>query len=320
MSIKNILVYLTHPHVEAWNFKPEHKALLERQVPGLKVEVCLNSRDFKERLHESEAVIVWFFKKQWLDSAHELKLIATPAAGKDWIEVEADEDLQISFGGFHGSLIAESVVGAMFYFLKAFPLSVAMQKQKKWARVKISEKLQSLYKSRVTILGFGKIGNAIAERLKPFGCIITGIKRSPIPAPAYFSDSDQILATENWHRVFAETDHLICVLPGEVSGVLHPGHFKALPKSCYFYNVGRGNAYRESDLVEALESGEIAGAYLDVFEEEPLPETSQLWETDNVLIQPHLSAVSPHYLELFVEELAGKINAGDLRSKDIRIE
>jgi D-2-hydroxyacid dehydrogenase (NADP+) len=315
VSIKNILVYLTHPHVEVWNFRPEHQALLESRVPGLKVEVCLNSKDFKDRLPQFEGAIVWFFKEQWLKSALNLKLIATPAAGKDWIEVEAGGSLQISFGGFHGSLIAESVIGSMLYFLKAFPLSVAMQKKKKWARVKISEKLQSLYKSRVTILGFGKIGNAIAERLKPFGCILTGIKRNPTSVPAYFSDSDRILTTENWQTVFAETDHLICVLPEDVSEILQAEHFKVLPKSCYFYNVGRGNAYQESDLVDALQAGEIAGAYLDVFEEEPLPASSNLWKTKNILIQPHLSAVSPQYLELFVEELAAKINTGELRSK-----
>ena len=315
MSIKNILVYLTHPHVEAWNFDSKHKALLEKLVPGLNVEVCLNSKDFKDRLPQYEGTIVWFFKDQWLESAPKLKLIATPAAGKDWIEVETSEDLEVSFGGFHGSLIAESVIGSMFYFLKAFPLSIAMQKQKKWARVKISGKLKSLYKSRVTILGFGKIGNAIAEKLKPFGCIITGIKRNPTPAPKYFSSSDRILTFENWKTIFVETDHLICVLPGEASGVLQAEHFKVLPNSCYFYNVGRGNVYQESDLVEALQTEEIAGAYLDVFEEEPLSESSSLWKTDNVLIQPHLSAASPQYLEMFIEELAERINAGDFGSK-----
>jgi len=309
MSIKNILVYLTHPHVEAWNFKPEHKALLESRVPGLKVEVCLNSKDFKDRLPEAEAVIVWFFKERW--SAPQLKFIATPAAGNDWIEVEPGETLQVSFGGFHGSLIAESVIGAMFHFVKAFPLSVAMQEQKKWARVKISEKLNSLYKSRVTILGFGKIGNAIAERLKPFGCTLTGIKRNPIPVPQYFSASDRILTFENWQSVFAETDHLICTLPGGdgTDKILRAEHFQALPKSCYFYNVGRGNICQENELVEVLKTGGIAGAYLDVFAEEPLPETSQLWEIQNVLMQPHLSAVSPQYLELFIEELADRINS-----------
>ncbi|MBC8286491.1 MAG: D-2-hydroxyacid dehydrogenase [Nitrospinae bacterium] len=319
MSIKKILVYLTHPHVEAWNFRPDHKALLENRVPGLKVEVCQNSKDFKDRLPQSEAVIVWFFKESWLDSAPRLKLIATPAAGKDWVEVESGEGLQVSFGRFHGGLIAESVVGAMLYFLKAFPLSAAMQKQKKWARIKISEKLQTLHKSRVTILGFGRIGNVIAERLKPFGCDITGIKRNITSAPVYFSASDRILTFENWQTVFAETDHLICALPGEASGILQAKHFKVLPKSCYLYNVGRGNVYQESELIMALKTGEIAGAYLDVFEEEPLPESSPLWEINNVLIQPHLSAVSPQYLEHFIEELAGRINRGELGAKSKRV-
>lgn len=309
MSIKHILVYLTHPHVEAWNFREEHKALLEKRIPGLKVDVCLNSKDFKDRLPQAEAVIVWFFKESWLDSAPGLKLIATPAAGKDWVEVEPGEGLQVSFGGFHGSLIAESVIGAMLYFLKAFPLSVKYQQQKKWARVKISQKQKSLYNSRVTILGFGRIGNAIAERLKPFGCTITGIKRTPSPAPDYFSDGDQILTLEEAN--LSNTDHLICALPGgkETDGILKPEHFKTLPKTCYIYNIGRGNSCKENDLVTALGNGDIAGAYFDVFEEEPLPESSPLWEIDNILIQPHLSAVAPQYLELFIEELAEKINS-----------
>jgi len=317
LSIKNILVYLTHPHVEAWNFNAKHKALLESRVTGLNVEVCANSKDFKDRLPQAEAVIVWVFKESWLDSAPHLKLIATPAAGKDWIDVEAKENLQLSFGGFHGSLMAESVLGAMLYFLKAFPLSMKMKEQKKWARIKISQELGSLYNSRVTILGFGRIGNAIAEKLKPFGCTITGIKRTPTPAPDYFSALDRICNFENCDKVLAETDHLICVLPGGegTEGILKPEHFAALPKSCYFYNVGRGNIFQESDLHFALKSGGIAGAYLDVFNEEPLPELSPLWGLENVLLQPHLSAVAPQYLELFIEELAARINASELPGK-----
>ena len=85
-----------------------------------------------------------------------------------------------------------------------------------------------------------------------------------------------------------------------------------LPSSCYLYNVGRGNVYKEEDLADALNAGEIAGAYLDVFEREPLPEESPLWGMDKVLIQPHLSAASPQYLELFVRELAGRIKSGEL--------
>ncbi|MCH7651734.1 MAG: D-2-hydroxyacid dehydrogenase, partial [Nitrospinae bacterium] len=76
---------------------------------------------------------------------------------------------------------------------------------------------------------------------------------------------------------------------------------------CLLYNVGRGNVIREADLVQALREKRIAGAYLDVFETEPLPESSELWDMENVLIQPHLSAASPHYLDLFVDELIPRL-------------
>jgi D-2-hydroxyacid dehydrogenase (NADP+) len=313
VTYNKILVYLTHPHVDAWNFKSEHQALLQSHLPETAVQVCANSKEFKDRLPEADAVIVWVFKEEWLENAPKLKLIATPAAGNDWIPWQPPANLKLSFGGFHGPMIAESVIGAMLYFLKALPLSTKMQRKNKWARIKISKRQQSLYKARVTILGFGKIGNALGRLLKPFGCKITGIKRTEMAAPDYFDAVDKILTFENLQSALQETDHLICALPGgpETYEILQSDHFKNMPKTLFLYNVGRGNIYKESDLVEALQGGEIAGAYLDVFGKEPLSEFSRLWGLGNVLIQPHISAASPQYLELFVEELAKRINVGE---------
>ncbi|MEC7640708.1 MAG: D-2-hydroxyacid dehydrogenase [Nitrospinota bacterium] len=314
MAYKTILVYLTHPHVEAWNFKVEHKSLLQTRIPDTAVQICANSREFKDKLSEADAVVVWYFREEWLTEAPRLKLIATPAAGNEWIPWKAPENLRILFGGFHGPMIAESVIGAIFHFIKAFPLSMVMQEKKKWARIKITEQVQSLYEARVTIFGFGKIGTTIARLLKPFGCNITGIRRSELTVPDYFEAKDKLVALDQLEIVLKETDHLICALPGgpETDKILKAFHFKSLPKTSFLYNVGRGNIYKEADLVEALQTGEIAGAYLDVFEEEPLAEMSPLWGIKNVLLQPHISAVSPQYLELFVEELAGKIESGKL--------
>jgi phosphoglycerate dehydrogenase-like enzyme len=312
MKYNKILVYLTHPHVDVWNFKPEHKALLQSHLPETDVQLCANAKEFKDKLPEADAVIVWIFKEEWLENAPKLKLIATPAAGNDWISWQPPANLKISFGGFHGPMMAESIIGAMLHFLKAFPLSTKMQGKKKWARIKISKKQQSLYKARVTILGFGKIGISLGRLLKPFGCKITGVKRTAISAPDYFDEEDEILTRDKWESALPETDHLICALPSgpETYEILQATHFKNMPKTSFFYNVGRGNIYKESDLVEALQGGEIAGAYLDVFVKEPLSEFSRLWGLGNVLIQPHTSAASPQYLELFVEELAGRVSEG----------
>ena len=309
MNIKKILVYLTHPHVQAWNFLPIHRKLLEDSVPGLNVSICLNLKEFLDRLPEAEIVIVWFFKNDWLEKAINLERIVTPAAGRDWVNLETSK-IKVSYGRFHGPMIAESILGAVFYFLKAFHFSKKMQLQKKWARTKISERLGSLKGSRVTILGFGNIGQCVGKFLKPYGCVITGIKRTLVKGPDYFEDGDRVLTVDKISEVLETTDHLVLVLPGgvETQGLLTYELLSKLPANSYVYNVGRGNVYEEQDLVAILQEDKIAGAYLDVFDAEPLSEKSLLWQLDNVLIQPHISAASPQYLELFVEELAEEIN------------
>ena len=309
MNKKKILIYLTNSHVQAWNFLPDHGRFLEKNVPGLNVSICLNSKEFLKYLPEAEVVVVWFFNTVWLEKAPNLKHIFTPAAGKDWIKLD-ESKVEISNGRFHGPMIAESVIGAIFYFLKAFHFSKKMQLQQKWARVKISKRLGSLKGSRVTILGFGHIGQCIGGFLKPYGCMITGIKRTLIKNPDYFESSDRVLKVEKVSEVLETTDHLILALPGgvETEGILTYELLCKLPAHCYLFNVGRGNVYEEQDLVEVLENKKIAGAYLDVFSVEPLSEKSSLWSMDNVLIQPHVSAASPHYMQLYVEELADKIN------------
>ena len=316
---KQILVYLTHPHVQAWNFLPSHGKFLEDSVPGLNVSICLGSKEFLDLLPEAEVIVVWFFNSDWLEIAPDLRFIFTPAAGRDWIKVDHNI-VKVFNGKFHGPMIAESIVGAIFYFLKAFHFSKKMQLQKKWARIKISERLNSLKESRVTILGFGSIGQCIGRFLKPYGCIITGIKRTLIKDPDYFESCDRILKIENMPEALETTDHLILALPGgvETQGILTYELLCKLPAHCYLYNIGRGNVYKEQDLVAVLDGNKIAGAYLDVFSIEPLSEKSFFWEMDNVLIQPHISAASPHYLELFVEELAEKIN--NLKKKNIEIK
>ncbi|MCF8720095.1 D-2-hydroxyacid dehydrogenase [Nitrospina gracilis] len=262
-----------------------------------------------EGLPEAEAAICWYFRREWLAQAPRLQWVATPAAGSDWIDLPPDSTITVHHGGFHGMMMAESVLGAMLYFCKAFEASYAFQKQKKWARIKLSQQITSLYRARVTILGFGRIGQTIGRVLKPFGSRVTGVRRRTDERPDYFDESDRVVSVDHLNEVLPETDHLVLVLPGgdETDGLLTADHFSQLPAHCHLYNVGRGNPYREEDLARALETRQIAGAYLDVFDEEPLPESSPLWNFDNVLIQPHLSAASPQYLDLFIQELIGKL-------------
>ena len=239
--------------MQAWNFFPDHGRFLENNVPGLKVSICLNSKEFLGRLPEAEVIVVWFFNADWFEKAPNLKLIFTPAAGKDWIKLDKSV-VRVLNGKFHGPMIAESVIGAIFYFLKDFHFSKKMQLQKKWARVKISERLGSLKGSKVTILGFGNIGQCIGKFLKPYGCIITGVKRTPIKDPDYFENCDHIVRVGEIPEVLKTTDLLILALPGgvETKEILTYELLCKLPTHCYLFNIGRGNVYKEKDLVAVL--------------------------------------------------------------------
>ena len=110
---KNILIYLTHPHVKAWNFLPVHGQLLEKKIHGTKVTICSHSKEFLDRLPEAEIVVVWFFKSEWLEKAQNLKFISTPVAGNNWINLK-ESKIKVSYGSFHGPMMAESIVGAVF--------------------------------------------------------------------------------------------------------------------------------------------------------------------------------------------------------------
>lgn len=112
-------------------------------------------------------------------------------------------------------------------------------------------------------------------------------------------------------EIIGTADHIVTILPNDAStdNILRPEHFNLMKRSAFFYNIGRGNCYKEETLVNALTAGHIAGAGLDVFEKEPLPETSELWTMNNVFIMPHSSAICKQYLDFYIDELLEKLSS-----------
>ncbi len=167
------------------------------------------------------------------------------------------------------------------------------------------------YKSAIANLklGGGKsviIGNPRTDKtpelLKAFGARVTGVRRTvsgELPACI-----DRMITFDRLEQELPRADHVVLLLPGEreTDGIFTGRHFAAMKPGSFLYNLGRGNCYREEDLLAALNHGPLAGAGLDVFADEPLPSSSPLWEQHNVLVTPHASAVSREYIELFICE------------------
>ena len=162
--------------------------------------------------------------------------------------------------------------------------------------------VRSICGASITVLGTGDIGTSFARRAKAMGAkSICGVRRTIKPADPAF---DRIVTLSDLDSVLPDTDILVMALPstGETVGVLSRERIALLPQHAVVVNVGRGTAIDQEALAEALNAERIAGAALDVFVPEPLPQDHYLWTTKNLLITPHV---------------AGNMSLGYTRDKDV---
>ncbi len=144
--------------------------------------------------------------------------------------------------------------------------------------------------ARVGILGLGEIGTVCAERLRDLGFPVSGWSRSrkEVAGVTSFAGADTLEA------FLAQSDFLVCVLPltADTRHILNAKTLAMLPKGAYVINIARGGHVNEPDLIAALDSGHLSGATLDVFETEPLPQTSPIWKHPRIVATPHIAAIT----------------------------
>jgi phosphoglycerate dehydrogenase-like enzyme len=155
-----------------------------------------------------------------------------------------------------------------------------------------------LYGRTAVVVGIGVVGIAIGQLLKAFGMRVIGVTRTPRQAEGF----DDMLPMAQLNAAAARADFLINVLPATAENARVFGRelFAAMKPSAYYINAGRGQTTDEAALVEALQGRRIAGAGLDVFQTEPLPAGSPLWELPNVFITPHLGGYTSDYEDLIM--------------------
>jgi D-2-hydroxyacid dehydrogenase (NADP+) len=304
MKINNLLIHL-HNSVDAFSLKPRHVDLISEILPDTRITVAEGNRDFIEKLPEADCVLAWVFKSAWYEGAPKLKALFTPAAGHDWVALDPAGRVRTFYGSFHGRIMRESLLSIMLHFNRNIGKSLEDQKNRTWGRLGYNECV-ALFSQRVLIVGFGSLGQSMAELLKAFGARITAVKRGTRGFEGN-PNVDRMITFDRLEEELPYADHVVLVLPGgaETDGIFTARHLSAMKPGAYLYNLGRGNCYREEDLLIALKDGPLAGAGLDVFAEEPLAPTSPLWEQPNVLITPHSSAISREYIDLFIQEWLG---------------
>lgn len=301
-----MLIHLENP-VRAFRVTEEQVQRLAARLPGHAITRVEHERELLARLPDADAVVVWNFLAEWYARAPNLRDVYTPAAGRELIAPDPRGRVRLHFGAFHGAIMAESLLAMMLFMKRRLDVAVRAQQQRIWDRQPY-ETTQPLRGDTALIIGFGAIGRACARLLRPLGVTVHGLRRTPA---AVEPDADRMFGPDELLEAVALADHVVCILPGDTgtTGLLSRPAFERMKPTAFVYNLGRGNAIDADALCAALRQGRIQGAFLDVFPEEPLPDTSPLWDVPNLHVTPHASAVRADYLDLYFEELVGKLAA-----------
>lgn len=209
--------------------------------------------------------------------------------------------------GIYAEGIADTVLAGVLHFLRGLDIAVRQQAANVWDQKPFPHpetRMREVDEMRVLVIGAGGIGSAVARRFSSLGCVCTGIRRRPElgPLPGF----SKVASPDSVFREMESADVVVVAAPATeaTNEVLNRETLALLPPGAIVVNVARGSLVNEESLLQALDSGRIRGAVLDVFHTEPLPADSVWWQHPRVLITPHVSGVSPRRqwtraLELF---------------------
>jgi phosphoglycerate dehydrogenase-like enzyme len=201
--------------------------------------------------------------------------------------------------------IAQTAIMALLALARGFPRWLVAQRARRWDPERGAPP-RDLQDQTAVILGLGKIGAEIARLARVLGLKVIGVRRSPRGAG---DPVDELHPPAALPGLLARCDWLIiaCPLTSETRGLIGADALARLPRGARLINIARGEIVDEKALIGALKSGQLAGAYLDAFETEPLPPESPLWDMPNVLVTPHNSAAAAgndqRVLEIFLDNL-----------------
>ena len=203
-------------------------------------------------------------------------------------------DLMVtSASGLHATPIGEYVLCQMLMFCKGAHRFLRAQERREWVRYMPQE----LYGKTIGIVGLGHIGSEVARLANAFGCRVIATRRSATARARGEGPVDELLPPSELPALLAESDFVVLSVPltGETRHLIGEAELQAMKSSAVLINIARGAVVDEAALVRALREGWIAGAGLDVFEQEPLPPESELWGLENAILSPHLSGGTEIY-------------------------
>ena len=289
--------------VSTFPFTTASQQLL-KEAAATESVVVTTADELSVHLPDAEIVCSYFMPPDWHMLAPKLRWLQFPGAGVDSLAttglLDANSDVIVTTAaGIHAETISEYVFGSMLMFNWNWPQMVRLQDDRVWARSATWYHLggRELADQTLGIIGLGNIGRRIAKLGHAFGMRVLGTRRSIHNSEEQEPDVDQFFLPEQLHQLLRLSDYVVISVPltRETEKLIGEAELRMMRSNTYLVNIARGRVIDELALIRALREGWIAGAGLDVTEEEPLPSESPLYSMPNVILTPHISGNSGHY-------------------------
>ena len=274
----------------------------QRKYPS-ELEAQTARQEFDDAMSEAE-VLFGFWGPALIDLYPTVDALKAEAPNLRWLQLTSagmdraaksgllESDIMVtSASGLHATPIGEYVLALMLMFCKQAHTFVRAQARKEWVRFMPQE----LYGKTIGVVGMGHIGAEVARLSKAFGCRILAIRRSATERTE--DELAETLPPSDLPYLLEQSDFVVLATPltEETRHLIGTAELQTMKSSAVLINIARGPVVDQDALIAALKSGEIAGAGLDVFEQEPLPEDSELWDMENVIMSPHISGGTEIY-------------------------
>lgn len=285
-------------------------ARIGERFPGLPLTACRIYDEVAGAVERARPEVVLAFKvgsapfpREAILGAPSLKWVQASGAGVDhWMPWDPGKVTITNASGVHGDMMSQYTAWAILNHQLGLPGYARRQAARQWNKVLH----ESAVGKTLVVVGFGRIGQEVGKLAKAMGMRVIGVRTRPAPSPA----ADRVVGVERLHEALGEADYVSIILPltERTRGFIDARAFAAMKKGAYLINTGRGKIVDERALIEALESGQLSGATLDVFATEPLPPDSPFWAMENVIVLPHATGDAADWhmrvCELFCDNLA----------------
>jgi len=316
-----LLILIHHPFA-LWSAPEWLGQRVRHDFPQIEVEQRNSYKNVEEHIRDAEIFFGWSLRGEQVAVAEKLRWIHSTAAAVHQLmspELRTSDVIVTNARSVHGPVVAEHAIALMFTLAKRLPAAVRYQQQQVWAQEQIScqhPHPTELAGSTLGLIGYGAIGSEVARSAAALGMRVLVVRLHPQKESGAERDITTF-ALDRLDEVIAQSDFLVLAAPltEKTRHIINAERLARMKPEGYVINVARGALIDEAALTDALRNRRIGGAALDVFDHEPLPAGSPLWELDNLLITPHTAATTDKMWErhyALIQENLRRYLAGEL--------